>query len=528
MDQILFHPSFKSRAVTACLDVFTLWPTWEWPMRSTRHHERRREEGKERAVIRFGLLPLLALLIPPAARAADEPAPKPWAITHVTVIDTTGGPSQPNMTVIVTGERITAVGKSDTVAVPKDATVIDGTGKFLIPGLWDMHMHVMNSVRDLYFPLYIANGVTGVRVMWGYPEQIEWRKELAAGTWSGPRFALAGPLVDGPSSRRTGLNTLIAAKAAEGREVVRKIKDWGYDFVKIYDALDRDTYFAIAAEAKRLKIPFAGHVPHAVRVAEASDAGQKSIEHLTGVTLGCSTREMELRKAIQGATSDPTKQDLELRRRLVAQTHDSYDEKKAQALFERFAKNRTWQCPTFTVLRAVGHLNDPTFQKDDRLKYIPTRRREQWLPQGDRRFKEWKEEDYASARKTFEKALELVGKMHKAGVPILAGSDVANPYCFSGFSLHDELELLVKAGLAPAEAIKSATLNPAKYLDHENDLGTVAKGKLADLVLLDADPLKDIRNTRRIVAVVLGGKLHTKESLQKMLSDTAAAAAAKT
>src|SRR5262245_2448160 len=318
-------------------------------------------------MVRSVLVPLIALLIATVACAADEPPPTPLAVTHVTVIDTTGGPSLAAMTVVVTSDRITAVGKAKDVAVPKDATGIAGKGKFRIPGPWDMHMHVMNSVRDLYFPLYIANGVTGVRVMWGYADQIEWRKDLAAGTWAGPRFALAGPLVDGPSSRRAGPYTLIATTAAEGRAVVRKIKDGGFDFVKIYDALDHDSYFAIAAEAKQLKIPFAGHVPHAVSVAEASDAGQRSIEHLTGIALGCSTKETDLRKATIEANRDPAKRDLDFRRRIVEQTRDTYDEKKAEALFERFATNRTWQCPTFTVLRAVGYLNDPDFQKDDRL-----------------------------------------------------------------------------------------------------------------------------------------------------------------
>ena len=472
----------------------------------------------------------LSLLLLPGslfAQPEQKPQPKPLAITHVNVIDTTGGPSLPDMTVVVAEGRITAVGTSASLVVPNDALVLDGTGQFLIPGLWDMHMHVVNSVRDLYFPLYIANGVTGVRVMWGYPDQIEWRQDLAAGTWQGPRFTLAGPLVDGPNSRRAGSSMLTAATAAEGREVVHQIKDGGYDFVKIYDALNRDTYFAIAAEAKQLKIPFAGHVPHVVGVADASDAGQKSIEHLTGVALGCSTKETELRMALLAANREPAKPDLELLRRIAVQTHDTYDEEKARTLFKRFATNGTWQCPTFTVLRAVGNLNNLEFQQDDRLKYVPPARRELWLPSNHPRFKDWKEEDFAVARMAFEWGLELVGKMHKAGVPILAGSDVANPYCFSGFSLHDELELLVKAGLTPGEALQTATLNPAIYLGRKNDLGTVGKGKIADLVLLESDPIKDIKNTRKVAAVVVSGKLHTKQSLQAMLADVQAAAATK-
>ena len=469
----------------------------------------------------------LSLLLLPGSLFAQKPQPKPLAITHVNVIDTTGGPSLPDMTVVVAEGRITAVGTSASLVVPNDALVIDGTGQFLIPGLWDMHMHVVNSVRELYFPLYIANGVTSVRVMWGYPDQIKWRKFIAAETWQGPRFTLAGPLVDGPNSRRAGSSMLTAATAAEGREAVHQIKDGGYDFVKIYDALNRDTYFAIAAEAKQLKIPFAGHVPHAVGVADASDAGQKSIEHLTGVALGCSTMEAELRMALLAANREPAKPDLELLRRIAVQTHDTYDEEKARTLFKRFATNGTWQCPTFTVLRAVGNLNNLEFQQDDRLKYVPPARRELWFPSNHPRFKDWKEEDFAVARMAFEWGLELVGKMHKAGVPILAGSDVANPYCFSGFSLHDELELLVKAGLTPGEALQTATLNPAIYLGRKNDLGTVEKGKIADLVLLEADPIKDIKNTRKVVAVVVGGKLHTKQSLQTMLADVQAAAATK-
>lgn len=192
--------------------------------------------------------------------------------------------------------------------------------------------------------------------------------------------------------------------------------------------------------------------------------------------------------------------------------------KPAFELVVPFEKNQTWQCPTLTVLHSIAYLDDPSFTNDPRLKYMPRDIRVSWDPKTDFRLKTRTAEDWARSKKLFSKDAEIVGAMQRAGVKILAGTDTLNPYCLPGFSLHDELGLLVKAGLSPMEALQAATLNPARFMGKEKDFGTVETGKIADLVLLDANPLNDIANTKRIDAVVLGGKFFPRASLDGMLA----------
>jgi hypothetical protein len=251
-------------------------------------------------------------------------------------------------------------------------------------------------------------------------------------------------------------------------------------------------------------------------------AGQKSFEHLVGVLPACSTHSDDLLKGQQadlaeGLVSKKPKfwgPHVKQSRQMML---DSYSPEKAATLSAVLKNNGTWQCPTLTLLRMFGYGDDPAFLNDPRLKYMPQVFREfVWDPaaiDGKRT-----PEDFAYMKKEFQKDLEVVGAMQRSGVGILAGTDTSNPFSFPGFSLHDELGLLVQAGLSPAEALQAATLNPARFLGREKDLGTVENGKLADLVLLDANPLEDIANTKRIAAVVYGGKLYPKASLDEMLA----------
>jgi len=262
---------------------------------------------------------------------------------------------------------------------------------------------------------------------------------------------------------------------------------------------------------------FAGNVPEFVSAAEASDAGQKSIEHLTGVLVACSAKEGELRKENEARLrADGFRGDtmtLEQSRAL-----DSFDAKQAAALFARFKRNGTWMCPTLSVLRAQAFIGDPDFRNDARLKYIQNFLKKQFWEDGFG-FSSRTAEDNARARRVFQKQIEVVGMMKRAGVDFIAGSDTANPYVFPGFSLHDELALLVQAGFTPMEALQAATRDPARYLGRLDSVGTIEKGKIADLVLLDANPLAEIGNTRKVNAVVVGGTLITKPELDKMLAD---------
>jgi imidazolonepropionase-like amidohydrolase len=452
--------------------------------------------------LRIVLLLILSVLL--LARAKPNHTQASIVFKHVTIIDVTGTTPRPDAMVVITGDRISAIG--DNISLPADAQVVDATGKFLIPGLWDMHVHWY--LRDT-FTLFIANGVTSVRQMFGNSDLLRWREQIAKGSLLGPRMVVASPIIDGPEP--IWPNSIAVGNEEEGRKAVRKVKQWGADFVKVYALLPRDAYFGIADEAKQQGITFVGHVPNAVSPAEASDAGQKSIEHLTGILIACSSKESELREKLVKADSP------EARGRIQTTALETYDEKKAADLIARFVKNQTWQCPTLTVLRSSTYLGDESFRRDSRLRYIPRLLQQRWNFRAAHR-------DSAITKKVLQEQFEIVGAMQKAGVPILAGTDTGNPFCFPGFSLHDELALLVIAGLTPVEALRSATLNPAKFFGLDQTLGTIEQGKIADLVLLDANPLLDIRNTQRINAVVSNGRLFDRKALDKMLREAEIAA----
>ena len=462
------------------------------------------------------------------AQTPSVPATRSLILTHVTVIDATGSPAKSDMSVVIRNHRITALGTTNA-ALPADAEVVDATGKFLIPGLWDMHVHTGRG--DIFLPLYIANGVTGVRDMGGdledpsgessslsarYIQLSLWRAAIEEGSLLGPRFVIAGFLIDGfkwPGN-------IAATNAEEGRQAVDVLKKTGVDFVKIKSFLSRDAFLAIAAEARRQNMVLAGHVPDAVRVAEASDAGQKSIEHLTGIAVGCSAIERQLmdEKAQAFAVRDRARYG-----RIEPRAGETFDAAVADALFRRFVRNGTWQVPTLIELRrnALGDVSAEAGQaaaKDDpRWAYLPVSLRDWWsksrsgtVPDG--------------GKELFNGQLSLTQRMHKSGVLFLAGTDTPNPHILPGFALHDELKLLVSAGFSPMEALQAATLNPARYLGREKDLGTIETGKLADLVLLDANPLDDISNTRKIRAVIVDGRYLSLETLNAMLAGVQAAA----
>lgn len=443
---------------------------------------------------------------------------------HVTVIDATGAPARPDMTVLIVGDRITALGKAGRIRIPKHAQVVDATGKFLIPGLWDMHVHISDKN---FLSLFIANGITGVRDMGGSPGEFEqlrqWRQEILNGTLIGPRIVAAGTHVDGPEpiGRPHSINV---ASEEEARQAVAALKQRGAEFVKVYSMLPREPYFALADEAKRRGLPLAGHVPFSISAAEASDAGQNSMEHLFGVLSACSTRQVELRDEAMTAIATLGFSAF-IRAEIHAQMRalDTYDGKKAATLFARLARNETWQVPTLVGWRNLSATDDHPFTTDVRLKYLPATKRESWQAQRANFLKTLPAEYLAHRAKLFHRQLEFVGAMHRAGVGFLAGTDTAALYVFPGFSLHDELVLLVKAGLTPMAVLQAATRNPAKYLGKLDVIGTIERGKIADLVLLEANPLEDIRHAQKIAAVVVGGKLIPKAGLQEMLAKVEAA-----
>jgi hypothetical protein len=420
------------------------------------------------------------------------------AVTNVTLIDGTGAPPSPTMTVIVNGGRITTIGRAGSVPVPHDAIVVDGTGKFLIPGLWDMHVHV-GSYQDgvKVLPRLVGYGITGVRDMASPPDDIlRLRRETDDSTILGPQIVAAGPILQGPLPFKLPplVRTVTEADAAQS---VAELKTRGVDFIKVGDTLTRDAYFAVAAETKRLGLPFAGHLPVSVSASEATASGQRSMEHFgsagfRGVLIACSTDETELSTYVRDALTaaragGPSPDEKVYRAEFTSRLVDTYDTRKAMMLFGLFARNDTWQVPTFAALRTVWN------GQRSKLSAL----------------------DAAAGDRVWTKMLAMFADMRNAGVKTLAGSDL--PVANGVPPLHDELVALVGAGTTSVDALQAATRSPAEFLGRLATEGTVEVGKKANLVLLDANPIADISNTRQVAAVILSGRLIRGPDLQKIL-----------
>jgi imidazolonepropionase-like amidohydrolase len=297
-------------------------------------------------------------------------------------------------------------------------------------------------------------------------------------------------------------------------------KQNGADFIKVYSRLSRDAYFAIIDEAKRQKIPVEGHVPTRVTAWEATTAGQKSIEHLMGISFACSSREKDLWPSA-ATTKTMVEGDT-----LEVQAWRTYSHEKCKRLFEELKKNHSWPVPTLVVYRTFGLLNDSQFRNDKRVGYFGGEFRDWLVAKDDFRLKSWTVADFNLERELFRHEQEVVGELFRAGVAMLAGTDAGNPFCFPGFSLHDELALLVEAGMSPLGALQAATRNAALFMSTSDRYGSIAPGKIADLVLLDADPLRDIRNTSKISEVFKAGKEFDRAALDQMLKTAKLAAEA--
>src|SRR2546423_924669 len=390
-----------------------------------------------------------------------------------------------------------------------------GSGKFLIPGLWDMHSHGFLYVfSDFAGPLMIANGVTGARDMGYYIDTtLRWKRDIIAGKEIGPRL-IVGVRVDGPVNEARFVGHVTTPE--DGVRAVdtlarRKDRSARADFINTYSHVPRAAYFGIAREATRIGIPFAGPVPFSVSVVEASDSGQRSIEHEDDLMRACSAKDSLLR-ATAGDTaylSGPNQlPDVREHARLILAT---YDPRRCEAVIETLARNHTWVTPILVAYQPYARSFDSTSTHPELAKYVPGLVKGGWANRASTVAKS----DSGIVRSYF--SFDRTRDLKAGGVKLLAGTDTPQPFMYPGFSLHDELKLLVKSGLTPLEALQTATYNPAEFFGMQTLLGTIEKGKIADLVLLDANPLQDISNSRRIAAVIANGRLFDRPALAQLL-----------
>jgi imidazolonepropionase-like amidohydrolase len=390
------------------------------------------------------------------------------AIQDVSIVDVAASAVRPHRNVVIEGDHIAGIG----VAIPVGARIVNGRGKFLIPGLWDMHVHLWYQENQL--PLFLAFGVTGVQDMGSdFARVSAWRDAIESGRAIGPRIVTPGPPVDGRESDEPKLPVLVARTPQDARQAFDQLWDMNVDFVKVLSGLSRDSYFALAEQARHWHVRLEGHVPTSVTAWEAIEARQSSLEHLFGVT-----------KAV-------------------------YSDSEALNFFERCAALGVRISPTLVLWQRMAHATDARLAADPALKYVPQAIRKSWPELKD---------DNSPIKAQVQGIYRLVDLATRTKVEVLAGTDTGDPWTIPGATLHDELEQLVAAGMTPHQALRAATIAPARFFECDDTMGTVEAGKLADLVMLDANPLADIRNTRKIAAVFSRGKYFSRKNLDAILA----------
>jgi imidazolonepropionase-like amidohydrolase len=436
--------------------------------------------------------------------AAGEPAAQErvTAFVDVTVVPMDRERSLPGQTVLVRGDRIVEVGPASGVKVPAGATRVEGRGKYLIPGLAEMHAHIPggqapdSSVERTLF-LYVSGGITTIRGMLGHPRHLELRARAAGGDLLSPTIYASGPSFNGNS----------APTAEAAAKAVTEQKAAGYDLLKIHPGVGREVFDTLVATARRVGIPFAGHVPEEVGIARAIASRYASIEHLDGYLEGM------LREAAPLKPSESAFFGMNLGEHL--------DESKLPALVRATKDAGVWNVPTQVLMEnliSAGSADE--LARRPEMRYVAASTVAQWTEAKNTMLQETGSSE-ASARRMIEVRRKLIKALHAAGAGLLLGSDAPQVWNVPGFSTHRELESLVAAGLTPWQALETGTRNVAAYFGTLEEAGTVETGKRADLILLDADPLKDIRNTTRRAGVMVRGRWLPQAEIQQRLDAVA-------
>ncbi|MEO8453013.1 MAG: amidohydrolase family protein [Gemmatimonadota bacterium] len=457
------------------------------------------------------MMPVVLALALGIARAA--PVQAPLVIEHVTVIDGTGTAPRARMAVVVRGRTIEAIVPMAGFKAPPHARIVDGAGGFVIPGLWDMHVHVAAFGRSR-LPLFLAGGVTAVRDLGGPPDSVfGWQREVRAGTLAGPRIFAVGRLLSA-GDMGDAFGVALIKTPDDARAAVLANKARGAVAIKVWSLLPKPAYLAAADEARRQKLMLIGHVPDEISWQDAVKAGHRGFEHLLGLPVSESSNEPELLerlvRMVDAAPDVGAK--LATMVSLDMAAIESFDSTRALALFRDMKAAGAWVCPTLTDSHAYTVMKD-SLPTDLRLAYLPKGLRDGWIADAAAM-----PADLVGAwRALFPVAIKNVGRLHRAGVRIIAGTDAGATYDMPGFDIHNELALLVRAGLSPMEAIQAATQNAALATGQGARMGTIRAGKVADLLLLSANPLTHIGNTRRIAGVIAAGTYYSAAALSAEL-----------
>ncbi len=468
----------------------------------------------------IALSAIILLLIIGIAITLSIPVPAPPDVPEKTatifiknanVVDLRGD-STLRQDLLIENGQISNMAVPGALSVPEQATILDASGQYIIPGLWDMHTHLSPQFApQLTLPLFTAAGVTNIRDLGGYGSY----EQKKAWDWQIRAHEMVGPRIQG-----IGAVFLASLQSEEqAREIVNQFPGEKPDFIKVYNAVLPEYYFPLVEAAKNKKVTVLGHKPRAVSAIEAAKAGHKSFEHARLFLFECYPGAEKLRQSYHDRYTGLSEGDGRLDdTRGLREMIDTHDDEMFLELVEVMKENGTWFCPTHITRKMDAFASNESFRKDPRLKYIHRLQRMGWKGDADGMIDRYPgPEGQKTVMDFYKKGLELTGKASRAGLKVLAGTDANDTYCFPGLSLHDELAELVKAGLSPAEALRAATIYPAEYFKLQATHGSIANGQVADLLILKNNPLENIEHTRSIQTLIFDGQVYSREKLDQLL-----------